>query len=159
MDGHINWKSPQKIIIFVSNKRWKWEGDSNNHKGQEYKLPNIKKAMMGDKRNKFCDYKPVSKELFFDLTKNYKIIGLLTPSGSDAANNFFNNLLQNRDNYKMLRISGTDREAAKSIPSILFPVLRQYLCTCKIVYEYALVVDTTMTFVGKFDYSKFSSWV
>ncbi|XP_035713056.1 uncharacterized protein LOC118437790 [Folsomia candida] len=147
MDGNMDWGNGKKVVIFVSNKKWKWEGDSNNHKGPEYQLPSITKDMMGDNRNKFCDYKPISKKLFFDLTENYKIIGLLTPKGSDPANNFFNNPPKNKENYKMLRISGTDTDGAKSIETVLFPALRKYLCTCKVVYEFALVVDATMTFI------------
>lgn len=142
----LSWKADLNMIVLISNNNWKWSGDNNPVQGPEYKLP---PPDYKHPQNP-CEQGPVSKTVLYSTLKNRKImlIGLLTPNIYEEYKSFFNDA-PNPENYIMLKINGADEETAEGIKGMIRSIIRERVCKCQVRYEFALMIDSTQTFIGK----------
>lgn len=146
IDFGVDLNADTNVIVFISNNKWKHAEDNNPKRGPEYNLP----APDGKHSDSPCEQGPVSKKVLFNAleAKNILLIGLLTSKIYSEYKNFFNSA-KTPGNYRMLEITGTDATAAARVTPLIMPIIRERVCTCKVQYEFALVIDSTQTFIGK----------
>ncbi|OXA48112.1 hypothetical protein Fcan01_17424 [Folsomia candida] len=151
VDSKFNWEAEVNVIVFISNNKWKWVGDDNPMQGQEYKFP----SPDGEGTKTPCEQGPVSKSVLYSALEKRRIllIGLLTPNIYQEYKMFFKDA-PNPDNFQMFEINGTagatDEKIAAGIKDQIMPLIQARACTCQIRYEFALMIDSTQTFIEKF---------
>lgn len=149
IDYKFDWPTEsynRNYIIFFSNNKWKWAEDDNKNRGPEYNLspPNGSRGTEWSE-GQFCkEQAPVSKKVFFSTLEksNIHLIGLLTPEIYSTYKNFFDDAPTPR-NYKMIQIDQIDDTMGFQIKDIVVPEIQHEICTCRVRYELALVMDTT----------------
>ncbi|OXA47850.1 hypothetical protein Fcan01_17432 [Folsomia candida] len=151
IDSMIYFREDLNVIVFISNNKWKWSGDSNPMRGPEYEFP----SPDVDSTKGRCKQGPVSKNVLYSALERHKIllIGLFTPKIYQEYRMFFKDA-PHPENFHMLEINGTvgatDERTAAGIKDQIMPIIRDRACTCEIRYEFALIIDSTQTFIDKF---------
>lgn len=146
----LKWEAEINVIVFISNNYWKWVGDANPLRGPEYKFP----SPDGKPTDTPCKQGPVSKNVLYSTLDKRKIllIGLLTPNIYQEYKMFFKDA-PHPERFHMIQINGTvgatDEKTAADIKDQIIPLIRERACICEIRYEFALIIDSTQTFIGK----------
>ncbi|OXA48111.1 hypothetical protein Fcan01_17427 [Folsomia candida] len=152
IDPELNWEADINVIVYISNNKWKWVGDDSLVRGPEYEYP----APDGESTATPCQQGPVSKNVLYSALEKRKIlvIGLLTPKIYQEYKMFFKDA-PHPENFHMLEINGTvgatDEKTVAGIKDQIMPLIRDRACICEIRYEFALIIDSTQTFIEKFD--------
>lgn len=152
IDLKFSWpKGPsnRKYIIFFSNNKWKWAEDDIQDRGPEYKLrPPDGEREEETYDGKFCkEQAPVSKKVLFSTLENNNIhlIGFLSWETYSIYKDFFDDA-PSPGNYFMIRTFGLDNDTASRVKDDIVSEIKGKICTCRIRYEFALLMDTTQTF-------------